>query len=794
MIRTFFKIAIRNIFKNRTYSLVNTVGLSTGIAFSVLLFSWILNELNTDKFHAGSDSIYLVGTDFVYPEKTVQSSCAPYPLGIILKQENPEIEKLTRFVKVPMPLNIKVGDNVFYENSCACTDSAFFNLFSFKTVIGDFKGVLNSPSDVVLSERAAKKYFGDANPIGKKMTVQNQYPLVVRGVFKNLPANSQFDFDIAMSYNIIENFNPHCFEWISSGTNTWIKLNKNTNVEAFSSKIKNTIVNHRPDLNQLVHLISLKDYYFDLGYDMTYTKKGNRQYVILLAIVAVFILVVAVVNFVNLSTAISGRRYKEIGLKKTMGSSGGRISVQFMAESFLTVFIAILISVMLFNAALPFFEKLLGSSLVLKDYLLQIVIIFGIIQVVVGILGGIYPAAFLSSKPLTVVFKDPSKQFSGKFSLEKFLVVVQFSIAVFMIIGTLVVGKQINHVMTQNLGFDKESIMMVKSNPELASKYARFKEDMQYSNSVSMVSCIDIFPAYHDNKTSSFWWEGKSPNQEFEIAYSYVDADFMKLMGISFVEGRDFNARMGADFQSAFIINDKAREIMGLTNVVNTSLQFFKQHGKIIGLIENPLFHSLHTEAKPRLFIPVASSADMPQMRSGGDILIKARAGELNAAVNEIKEWCKNNNILVAPEFHFLDSTYEAMYKKERRIAKVFSLFSLFSILISCIGVFILNSFYTQKKSKEIAVRRINGAEIFNIYKEILSYMVKWIFVSIVLAIPVSVFVLNKWLENFAYKTNLSWWIFAFAGVLALGIALLTVSWQSWRAATRNPVEALRYE
>lgn len=271
MTKTFIKIAVRSLRKNRSYSLINVIGLSVGITFTVLLFSWVLDELNTDKFHKDANSIHLVSMGYEYPNKVVKSSLLSYPIAPILMKENPEIRGYTRFLKVTMPMNVKVGENVFHERLSACADSAFFNFFSFKTLVGNFDEALTSASDVVISETTAQKYFGDENPLGKQIIVQNEYSLVVRGVFQDLPENSQFNFDIAFSYNFVEEFNPHCFEWSNSGTNTWIKLSENADVEALSAKIKDTVGRHKNYYNQTLQLISLNDYYFAHGYDMTYT-------------------------------------------------------------------------------------------------------------------------------------------------------------------------------------------------------------------------------------------------------------------------------------------------------------------------------------------------------------------------------------------------------------------------------------------------------------------------------------------------------------------------------------------
>lgn len=518
------------------------------------------------------------------------------------------------------------------------------------------------------------------------------------------------------------------------------------------------------------------------------------HYVILLSIVALFILIVAIVNYVNLFTAMSTRRYKEVGLKKTIGATSFTVAGQFIVESFVLVVFSALLSLVMFFILLPVFEHLTETKIELASLIAPMLLLYLSVIIIVAILGGIYPSFTLSSKPILDIFKDPSKAFAGKLSLEKSLVVMQFSIAVFMIIGTIVVRKQMDYMMIKNLGFDKECVMTIKSNTELSKNYLQFKESMKSSNSIDLVSCIGIYPSHADNKTPEIWWEGKDRMQDFEIAYSYVDMDFMELMGIKIANGRDFDFDLQSDYQNAFIINEQAKEMMGLDNAIDYPFSFEGQKGKIVGVIVNPQFQSLHNTAKPRLFIPVKSTDQMPKIRSGGVILIRSKLGKFQQAEKEIQDWCTTHNISVTPDIHFLDDTYVLMYMKEQRIARIFSLFSILSIIISCMGIFILNSFYTQKKSKEIAVRKINGAEISDIYKEVSLYLVKWIFASILLAIPISVFLLSRWLENFAYKTTLSWWIFALAGVLALGIALLTVSFQSYKAATRNPIESLRYE
>ena len=787
-------ISMRVIKMKPFYSLINILSLTASISFACLLSLWILHDTSTDHFHPNAKNIYLVGSKYEYSSKTVKSDCTPDPLAKALMDENPEIEKTTRFSKIPMPMSIKYGDHVFIESTCVSLTNSFFQIFDFPLLKGDPAKILLRPDELVMSETTARKYFGSEDPIGKTLVLMGQIPMTVCGIFKDLPDNTQFEFDIAFSFEIMKIVNPYAGLWGSSGSNTWVMLKPNTNSALLSEKVKNTIKNHVSALNQEIQLIPFLDFYYDNTYETIHTKKGNFQYIKLFIAVVFFILVIAAVNFVNLNTALAGQRFKEIGLKKVLGSERWRIALQFIFESFSITSIAMILSWGFTLLLLPFIEKLSGVSLSLGHFYPYLLLFTFLTAFILGIIGGFYPAFLMARKSVIDTFNDPSKNITGRFSLEKILVVVQFSIALFLITGTLLIKKQMQFMKDKELGFDKAQLALIETNPELSVKYSLFKENMKGNSIIEDVSCIDLFPSYMDNWTSSIHWEGKEEGNDVSIAGSWVDPEFFKTMGIPLKAGRDFLPGSEADHKNAFIINKKAQELMNLENPVGKSFSYLGRNGVIVGVVEDACFHSLHSPVSPRVFIPVDSPNEYMQTNAGGTAIIRIAPGKTKEAAKLIQKWFDKNQIQTPLDLHFLDQKYMAMYSKEARMGHIFSVFSMLSIFISCMGVFILNSFYTQKKSKEIAVRRINGANISTIFSNIINYQLRWVSVAVLITVVPTYYILNKWLENFAYKTSLSWWIFTLAGLLALGIALLTVSWQSWKAATRNPVEALRYE
>ncbi|RIJ48242.1 hypothetical protein D1614_10945 [Maribellus luteus] len=792
MINQLFRIAFRKL--KSGYSVINVLGLTISLSFACLLALWIMHDTRTDRFHPGSENIFLVGSEFKYSSETVKGPSTPGPLADALKAENPEIQQTTRFVKVPMPLTVKVGDQVFIESSIASIDSTFFELFGFKLVQGSPSSVLRQSREIILSERMARKYFGNENPMGKSLLVMGEMPLTVCGVFEDLPDNTQFEFDMAFPYDVLKTVNPYAEQWNASGTNTWVKLNPGVDAKAFSEKIKNTINNHTSNNNQDIHLIGINDFYYDQSYAPGYTKKGNFQYVRLLFAVTLFILLIAAVNFVNLNTAMASQRFKEIGLKKVLGSDHRSVALQFLGESFAVALIATIASWGLTIVLLPIMESVVGFNMGLGQFFSDLISVSLILTVIMGVIGGAYPSFFLASKPIVAVFKDPTKNLPGRFSLEKALVVVQFSIAIFLIAGTLLISKQMSFLKQKDLGFDKAQVALIKTNPELSGMFSMFKSEMKQSGLIENVSCIDLFPSYLDNWTSSIDWEGKDATTKVSIAGNWVDPSFLETMGIGLLAGRDFLPDSKADRQTGFIINKKAQELMNVKDAAGKSFSYQGRKGIIIGVMDDAQFQSLHTTCSPRVLTLVESPAEYPQIFAGGTVIVRIAKGKTTEARQILEKWFAEHHIAAPLELHFLDQEYAAMYVRETRMSRIFSIFSLLCILISCMGVFILNAFYALKKSKEIAVRRINGAQISSVFVGMVEYLLRWVAVALVISVLPSYFLLHKWLENFAYKTTLSWWIFALAGVLALGIALLTVSWQSWQAATRNPVEALRYE
>jgi ABC-type antimicrobial peptide transport system permease subunit len=793
MFKLFFKIAYRNITRKSNFSLVNILGLSLGMSFAFLLLAWVIDDLNTDNFHHDLDQIYLVGSKF--EELNRLEAAVPYPVGGILKRENPEIVEFAHFINSNTQLNYKVENKVFFENKSVCSEASFFEIFNFKFIEGSYKNTLESPLDVLISESKAKKFFGKKSAIGKTLLFQNSIPLTVKAVFKDLPSNSQFDFEIMLSYKIVEKFNPHAFSWHSSGSNTFVKLSKGTNIKSLENKVKNIIhENSKTIVKQPIHFIHLNDYYYKHGYGGTHTKKGSMQYIWLISAIAIFLLFTACVNFINLSIALMGKRFKEVGLKKTFGSSKYRLMFQFLLESAIVTTVSIIISILLYYLMLPYFEQLLGEKISVKLFSLEFMSLSVLILILLSFAGGIVPALVLSKKSLVTIFKDKNIKILGGLSIEKILVVVQFTIAIFMIISTLLINKQMHYMQTIDLGFDKEKIVFIKSNSELSKKYLEFKSEMSKVKSIASTTIIDQIPTLHDNSVTDFWYEGKRENEDkFSINYSYVDTDFFKTMGIKIINGKGYTNENDA-IQNNFIINQKAQKFLKLENPIDKQMDIIGKKGRIIGVAENAQFKILHMHLFPRVYIPIKSSDEIPKTRLDGTILIRIKGNLIKEAMNSINNWCKRNNISVMPDIVFLDREYQKLYEKEEKINQIFKVFSSLSIIISCIGLFILNVFYTQRKSKELAIRKINGASTSGLFISNLNYMLKWLAISILLASPLAFYIMTGWLENFAVRTQFSWWIFLIAGSIAFVISLITVSWQSYKSATQNPVEALRYE
>ena len=765
------------------YKLLNIAGLSIGIACVLGIMLWVEDELKFDSFNKNSDRIYRVLAEEDGMEGYTNSAMTMPPLAEALKDKLPEVEKATNF-EADWQVVVKAGDNYLNEEGMAVVGKSFFDLFSFPFVKGN-PGLLDSEKyAVVLSERTARKYFGEEDALGKQLEI-NKIPVKVVAIFKDINYNSHIRFDMAIPEELgISMFGRKKGSWNNQCLYTYVQVMPNVSSQLIASKIYNFIEkNINPERKVKLFPQALKDIHFHKGLaDEDYTQLGDKRYVYIFSFMGLFILILACVNFINLSTAVSEKDIKANSIRKILGASKRKLLGKSVLKSVQISVVATGIALGFLFLVLPFLNALTRKSLAF-DFL-NTLHLFVLISVALfsGILSGLYPAFYLTSfSPIGA--NKIKKTHTGQWQ-RKGLVVFQFSLSIILIIATLVSFKQFNHFRQINLGFDKEHTVYFPLKTD-NSGYQILKERLMKIPGIEMVAGKDYYSPSIINTTAV-----RLPGKEMDNMFSEnrIDENFFSLLKVNFTDGQNFSVDNRSEWEQTVIINEKAKELMAVDNPVGMALKFWNRQFKIIGVIGETHFQSLNKSLQPELYTYV-SDPHYIFVKYGNNptISVNYLIGQIGTTVKEIYPEAPVN-------IQFLDLTYANLYENDKRVGTIFCIVAVIAILISCLGLFGLSSYSSEKRTKEIGIRKVNGAKVSEVLTMLNKDFVKWVGAAFIIATPIAWYAMQKWLESFAYKTSLSWWIFALAGLLALGIALLTVSWQSWRAATRNPVEALRYE
>jgi putative ABC transport system permease protein len=787
------KEAIRNIKNQRLYSYINIAGLSIGLAVAILLFSWINSQVNFDKFHKNASEIYLVVQHSEFEGENSEENSIQAPFAETVKNRFPEIIESCRVFYPQNRMSYSYGENSFVETFTMAVDPSFLKLFSFHLIKGNLNTALNNPSSVILTQKAASKYFGDENPMGKSILVDNKFSLNVTGIIEEAPVNSTlfFDFIIPMQSKIVTD-EKILSEWSSHDDfTTYVLLDKSSNYEEVSLKLKNTLHEFIPESKATHYLfpfvkIHTSDFAEDRGI--------NQMYIYLILIVAILILVLASINYSNLSIAGLLKRNKEIMLRKISGASRASIASRIICESFLYVLIALPVALFLCHWAVPLINQFIGNE-IFQGLQFKWPIILGIVGMVflTGIISSVYPAYIFSKKNPVVVFSQQQNKENTNF--RNVLLVFQFVASIILILCTTFIYRQVHLMKSKDFGFDAQNLITVPLAMQMGEglkgpAYETFKNELLSNPGILNVTRGLGSPMNNRANKNEVWWEGKPENQSLFVRWASVDIDYLETLGVKLFDGRFFTyeilSSMWNQEQFAFIINRETQRHMGVESAVGKAFTLGDQKGIIIGVTENFNYRTLYDKLEPlcMYFQPYFHFA----------MLIRLAPENTSATIKHISStW--NKFVGEYPfEYEFVLDNYQRQYELEDQTAKLLNLFGLVAIVIACLGFFGLASFSSEKRTKEIGIRKVNGAKVSEILSMLNKDFVKWVAIAFVIATPIAYYAMQAWLENFAYKTELSWWIFALAGLLALGIALLTVSWQSWRAATRNPVEALRYE
>lgn len=793
MFKNYLKITLRNFKKNKGYSFINISGLAIGMACCILILIWVKDELSFDRFHANADAIYRI-TEHQYDSSGDYFPVAvtPWPLAEALKNDFPEITESARLRIVSGGL-IGYKDKKFYEDDFVAVDPSFLKMFSFPLIEGDLSTALTEPHTILITRETAVRYFGNEEPLGKVLTFHNVYEFKVTGVLEDVPHNSHIKFDFLVPFDSTLRDFDWADSWWTNNYTTYVLLVGNASLPQISEKISSYLKKVNPETRTKLILQPLTDIHLrsDYAIDLYGNTEDKAVYVYAFSVIALFVLLIACINFMNLSTARSEKRSKEVGLRKVVGASRNNIITQFYSESLILTIVAFFTALFMVYLLLPAFNNVSGKQLTL-DSMKEPAFLLGLltIMLVTGLASGSYPAFVQSSfKPVDSIkglgLKISPK--SGKSTLRRVLVVIQFTLSVILIVGTLIVYKQVLYMLNKELGYENGSVLYFIKRSNLRTQYDAFKSELlRDPNIVGVTSSSDV-PTYSVHSTGGFSWEGKDPETHFLIHQFSVDHDYIKTFNMHIIAGRDFSREFQADASTqSFIVNKTAVKAMGLENPVGSKFRLYDNKGQIVGVVEDFHFKSLQKAIEP-LVLRIEPARD-------SYVFVKFRSEHMQEAIASVRRVYESFNPEFPLEYSFLDESVSRLYDSEQKTKNIFNYFTFIAIFISCLGLYGLAAHMVQQKTKEIGIRKVLGASAVNILAGLSKEFVMLICLANAIAWPVSYYVMSRWLQHFASKTCLSVWTFILSGLASLFIALLTIFYQSIKAATANPIKSLRYE
>lgn len=792
MIKNYFKIAFRNLLKHKGFTLLNIIGLATGMTAGFLVLLYVNFELSYDKMHSQADSIYRVVADIDTPSEKIEANMAAWAVGPNIEKEFPEILKSTRVLNGD--LTFVREDVKFIEENVIAVDSAFFEVFDFELIKGDKNSSLKLSNSLVISEMIATKYFGNENPIGQNIIVEDfDNPATITGVMKNIPENSQIQADILVSmitYTAPPSNRDE--QWSNYGPSIYILTTQGVKADDLEAKFPDFLEKRTGDemresqMFVKLFLEPFSDVYLksDRGGNIT----GNINNVYIFSIIGIFILLIASINFINLTTARSVERAKEVGIRKVVGAAKNQLAFQFIGESIIICILAFIVAVGLTALGLPYFNELAGKTVSLGVFVEpENILYLFTIAVVIGILAGIYPAIILTSFRPVSVLKGSFSTGTRGILLRKCLVVVQFTISIALIIGTIVIYNQMQFMQNKDLGFNKDHTIVIPT--QIGTSQEALKANIAQIPGVKGTSLSSSVPGSGNPAAYS---EVENQNGDLQVAnldLYYVDEDYISQLGMEIIAGRGFSRDFPSDSSQAMVINEKAVSLLGYSkpeDVIGARYQQWGSNGKVIGVVKDFNFRSLQQEISP---ITMRLDPTNTNVMS-----IKIEGNNTSGTLASIEKTWRSMMPADPFEYYFLDELFNEQYSADENFGNLFLSFALLAIFISCLGLLGLAAYSTIQRKKEIGVRKIIGASVTNIVNLLSKDFLKLVGLAFLISSPIAWYAMHNWLKDFAYRINVEWWMFIVAGLGAIAIALITVSFQAIKAATSNPVKSLRTE
>jgi putative ABC transport system permease protein len=772
MFKSCLNSALRHIIKNKVYSCINIAGLAIGMACCILIMLWVSDELSFDRFHENAENICQVAQESSY--------VTPSALAAALKAEYPEIVDATRYEHW-RKWQIGYGDRKF-EEICALADQSFFDMFTFEFIKGDPASALTERYSIVLTESVAEKLFGDEDPIGKFIRVRLQFNLKVTGVIRDVPRNSHMVFGCVIPFEILSQLRDDWNDWRPNNYHTYVLLQEGASPREVGQKIAGIVQKNDPGNNTELHLHPLTNVHLH-----ALSGGGAITYVYIFSAMAVFILLIACINFMNLTTARSSGRAREVGVRKVNGADRGMLMRQFFGESVLMSFFALAVAIGLTEILLPVFNDISGKQLTF-DLAGNLRLITGLIGIalITGLVSGSYPALFLSSFNPVRILKSSYGAESGGSVFRKVLVIIQFTLSIFLIIGTTVIYNQLEFIKNKNLGYDKEHILCIRMKTGLYQNLAVVAYEMEQNPNIKGITLSSCLLSSRESSTDRIKWEGKPFGDKTSMGIISVDYDFLDVYDIEMAEGRFFSREFPTDIREAYILNETAAKLVGLENPIGSRFSCFGDEGTVIGIVKDFHHESLRDEIKPLIMHMNPNWFD--------NMSVKIKADSLSATIDFLATTMNENAPDYNFEYRFLDDVIDGLYQSEQRMGVLFRYFTFLAIFISCLGLFGLASYMAEQRTREIGIRKVLGASVGSIIALLSKEFILLVCVASLLAWPLSWYIMHGWLQGFAYRSGMSIDIFFIAALMALFIALITISLQALRAALANPVNALRHE
>ena len=810
MLKNFFKVAIRNIIRQKVYALINIGGLAVGIACSILITAFIMYELSYDKLHEKGDRIMRLYLKGKIGDQELLSAWTAVPTAAAFIDEFPEVIDATR-AELWDNILVRYGDKIFLEDKFLWADSSFFNIFSFRLIQGGVTSVLNEPRTVVLSDEMAKKYFGEDDPVDKILKIfSDTTHYRITGVFQKIPGNSHIDFDFVASYTSLDKANRT--EWTSNNVCTYILLSEDAKREDLELKMPEVIRKYvGPEIQQYVGvtfeeweaagnsyglaLQSLSDIHLNTEIEHPFKPSNDKRYIYIFSVIAIFLIVIACINFMNLATARSAGRSREVGMRKVVGSDKNLLIRQFLLESFILTFLALLIGILIVEILLPHFNNLINLDLHV-DYIGRWYIIPGLIMLgfIVGLLAGSYPAFFLASfKPVAVL---TGKLEAGAKSgvLRSILVVIQFAISVFIILGTIAIYQQLNFMLNRDLGFNKDQVMVVQRFGEVGRDHVEaFKQEISRISGVMASTSSTSIPGYPNNFNAHFI-EGRSIEQTYLLQVNYCDFDFANTYELKFRTGRFLSREIASDSTAAVINHTAVRDFTLEDPLSNRFVRPGETpeeriYQQVVGVVEDFHFESLHSVIRPYIFVLRPAEWDWIPYLS-----IRFDPANVNKVIREVENIWEEYTNHQPFEYFFIDDDFAERYAEEQRTRIIFVIFSILAVLIASLGLLGLAAFTAEQRTKEIGIRKVMGASVLRIIALISRETLILLGIATIIAWLLGWYFTQSWLNEFAYRIDLTIIPFLLSFIIAIIIAMITVSYQAFSAAMKNPAESLRYE